>query len=217
MDGVCAECSRESPEASWNDWQPRCELVLLEAALLCIPLLCIPLLCSKSVSAVFMPAWACEGLLCVTYPTCLLSMMLCPAGLLLGLPTLLHGPGAALLGALAYSITQSIVLSATFAVSHNVPESKPLDAGQTQVGPARCQEGCGWLLPAQAGQGGWGLHTCHLLCCFQHVCCDSRCVPHLRVLTPAMLGATCFAVRLAFVLSAISVCCRLHCLCCRTT
>jgi hypothetical protein len=56
------------------------------------------------------------------------------AGLLLGVPLALHGPAAALIGALAYSITQSIVLSATFAVSHNVPESKPLDAGQTQVG-----------------------------------------------------------------------------------
>lgn len=49
------------------------------------------------------------------------------------LPWLLHGPQAALIGGLAYAITQSIVLSATFAVSHNVPESKPLDAGQTQV------------------------------------------------------------------------------------
>lgn len=66
------------------------------------------------------------------------------AGLLLGLPTLLHGPGAALLGALTYSITQSIVLAATFAVSHNVPESKPLDAGQTQVtvGHAGCSFVC---------------------------------------------------------------------------
>lgn len=54
-------------------------------------------------------------------------------GLLLVVPWLLHGPQAALVGGLAYSITQSIVLSATFAVSHNVPESKPLDQGQTQV------------------------------------------------------------------------------------
>jgi hypothetical protein len=30
-------------------------------------------------------------------------------------------------------VTQSIVLAATFAVSHNVPEAKPLDAGQAQV------------------------------------------------------------------------------------
>lgn len=62
--------------------------------------------------------------------------MLCDvlsAGLVVVLPWLLHGPQAALIGGLAYAITQSIVLSATFAVSHNVPESKPLDAGQTQV------------------------------------------------------------------------------------
>lgn len=59
----------------------------------------------------------------------------CPAAaLVILLPWLLHGPQAAALGGLAYAVTQSIVLSATFAVSHNVPESKPLDAGQTQVG-----------------------------------------------------------------------------------
>jgi fatty acid desaturase (delta-4 desaturase) len=54
-------------------------------------------------------------------------------GLLAGLPLLLHGPQAALIGAAAYTLTQSIVLSATFAVSHNVPESKPLQEGPTQV------------------------------------------------------------------------------------
>ena len=54
------------------------------------------------------------------------------------LPWLLHGPQAALVGGIAYAVTQSIVLSATFAVSHNVPESKPLDAGQTQVGDVTC-------------------------------------------------------------------------------
>jgi fatty acid desaturase (delta-4 desaturase) len=53
--------------------------------------------------------------------------------LLAGLPLLLHGPQAALIGAAAYTLTQSIVLSATFAVSHNVPESKPLQEGPTQV------------------------------------------------------------------------------------
>jgi len=52
--------------------------------------------------------------------------------LIVVLPLLLHGPQAALMGGLAYAVTQSIVLSATFAVSHNVPESKPLDQGQTQ-------------------------------------------------------------------------------------
>jgi hypothetical protein len=53
-------------------------------------------------------------------------------GLLLAVPWALHGPGAALTGLIAYSITQSVVLSATFAVSHNVPETKPLDASATQ-------------------------------------------------------------------------------------
>lgn len=47
--------------------------------------------------------------------------------LLLALPWALHGPAAALTGAAAYVFTQSIVLAATFAVSHNVPETKPLD------------------------------------------------------------------------------------------
>lgn len=51
-------------------------------------------------------------------------------GLLLGLPWALHGGEAALTGAAAYSVTQSIVLAATFAVSHNVPEAKPLDEGE---------------------------------------------------------------------------------------
>jgi fatty acid desaturase (delta-4 desaturase) len=54
-------------------------------------------------------------------------------GLLLGLPTLLHGPTAALTGLAAYTVMQSIVLATTFSVSHNVPESKPLDKGPAQV------------------------------------------------------------------------------------
>ncbi|GBF97145.1 hypothetical protein Rsub_10332 [Raphidocelis subcapitata] len=49
--------------------------------------------------------------------------------LLLALPWALHGPGATLAGAAAYTAMQSVVLAATFAVSHNVPEAKPLDAG----------------------------------------------------------------------------------------
>jgi hypothetical protein len=53
--------------------------------------------------------------------------------LLLGLPIALHGPMAALVGAAAYTVAQSVVLSTTFAVSHNVPESKPLQEGPTQV------------------------------------------------------------------------------------
>jgi fatty acid desaturase (delta-4 desaturase) len=50
-------------------------------------------------------------------------------GLLFGLPLLLHGPQAALIGAACYYATQGIVLASTFAVSHNVPECKPVDAG----------------------------------------------------------------------------------------
>jgi len=49
--------------------------------------------------------------------------------LLFGIPWLLHGPAAALIGAAAYYATQGVVLASTFAVSHNVPESKPLLAG----------------------------------------------------------------------------------------
>ena len=50
--------------------------------------------------------------------------------LLLAIPLALHGPAATLPAAAAYAVTQSIVLAATFAVSHNVPESKPLDNGE---------------------------------------------------------------------------------------
>lgn len=50
-------------------------------------------------------------------------------GLLIALPWALHGGEAAAWGTAAYAVTQSIVLAATFAVSHNVPETKSLDAG----------------------------------------------------------------------------------------
>lgn len=53
-------------------------------------------------------------------------------GLMLGVPAALHGPGAMLAGFVAYAMTQSIVLSTTFAVSHNVGEAKPLEEGPTQ-------------------------------------------------------------------------------------
>lgn len=49
--------------------------------------------------------------------------------LLFGIPWLLHGPAAALIGAASYYATQGVVLASTFAVSHNVPESKPLLTG----------------------------------------------------------------------------------------
>lgn len=53
--------------------------------------------------------------------------------LLLAMPALLHGPEAALWGAAGYVTVQSIVLSSTFAVSHNIPEAKPLDANPTRT------------------------------------------------------------------------------------
>ncbi|KAI8471451.1 MAG: fatty acyl delta4 desaturase [Monoraphidium minutum] len=49
--------------------------------------------------------------------------------LMLGVPLYLHGPAATLAAAIAYTCTQSVVLASTFAVSHNVPEAKPLDGG----------------------------------------------------------------------------------------
>ncbi|KAL6756900.1 fatty acyl delta4 desaturase [Haematococcus lacustris] len=52
--------------------------------------------------------------------------------LLWAIPLALHGGAATVSGAAAYIFTQSIVLAGTFAVSHNVPESKPLDAGPTR-------------------------------------------------------------------------------------
>jgi fatty acid desaturase (delta-4 desaturase) len=54
-------------------------------------------------------------------------------GLLVAVPWLLHGPAAALIGAVAYTFAQSIVLASTFAVSHNVPESKPLEDNATRA------------------------------------------------------------------------------------
>jgi fatty acid desaturase (delta-4 desaturase) len=50
-------------------------------------------------------------------------------GLMYALPVYLHGYGAAALGALTYVFTEGIVLAATFAVSHNVEEAKPVAAG----------------------------------------------------------------------------------------
>ncbi|GLC37938.1 hypothetical protein PLESTF_000608400 [Pleodorina starrii] len=52
--------------------------------------------------------------------------------LLYVVPALLHGPSAMLAGACGYLFTQSIVLASTFAVSHNVPETKSLDPGPTR-------------------------------------------------------------------------------------
>lgn len=53
-------------------------------------------------------------------------------GLLLGVPLALHGGDATLAGTAAYIAIQGVVLAATFAVSHNVPESKPLEDNATR-------------------------------------------------------------------------------------
>ncbi|KAL0020669.1 hypothetical protein WJX79_006881 [Trebouxia sp. C0005] len=45
------------------------------------------------------------------------------------IPAMLHGWPAAALGSAAYMATQGVVLAATFAVSHNVAEAKPLASG----------------------------------------------------------------------------------------
>lgn len=46
-------------------------------------------------------------------------------------PALLHGLPAAALGSAAYMATQGVVLAATFAVSHNIEEAKPIASGST--------------------------------------------------------------------------------------
>ena len=54
--------------------------------------------------------------------------------LLLVVPSLLHSPQAALIGAAGYSVSLSIMLAMMFFVSHNVPESKPLPEGPDTKG-----------------------------------------------------------------------------------
>jgi hypothetical protein len=77
-------------------------------------------------------------------------------GLLLGLPWALHGPAAALTGAIAYSITQSVVLSATFAVSHNVPETKPLDDNAAQSELLKELAERDWAVQQVLTSANWG-------------------------------------------------------------
>eukprot|EP00879_Flechtneria_rotunda_P002961 GHRR01003178.1.p1 GENE.GHRR01003178.1~~GHRR01003178.1.p1 ORF type:complete len:477 (+),score=112.19 GHRR01003178.1:211-1641(+) len=77
-------------------------------------------------------------------------------GLLLGLPALLHGPAATLIGAAAYTVTQSILLSTTFAVSHNVPESKPLHGGPTQDNLAQELDERDWGVQQVLTSANWG-------------------------------------------------------------
>lgn len=53
--------------------------------------------------------------------------------LLVAVPWLTHGPAAALWGAAGFTFVQGIVLAATFAVSHNVPEAKPALVGAAEA------------------------------------------------------------------------------------
>ena len=52
--------------------------------------------------------------------------------ILFGIPFYYHGLTAALVGSASYLFVQGVVLATTFAVSHNVPASKPVQAGPTQ-------------------------------------------------------------------------------------
>lgn len=49
------------------------------------------------------------------------------------IPISLHGAAAVVPASLAYIFTQSVVLATTFAVSHNVPETKPLHEGAEDI------------------------------------------------------------------------------------
>lgn len=53
-------------------------------------------------------------------------------GIIFGIPYYFHGLNAALIGCASYLFVQGVVLATTFAVSHNVPESKPVQSGPTQ-------------------------------------------------------------------------------------
>mmetsp|Transcript_11219 Transcript_11219/g.24171 ORF Transcript_11219/g.24171 Transcript_11219/m.24171 type:complete len:511 (+) Transcript_11219:159-1691(+) len=76
--------------------------------------------------------------------------------LLFGLPWLLHGPSSALLGAVVYYATQGVVLGSTFAVSHNVPESKPLDEGPTKQNLAQDSTERDWGMQQILTSANWG-------------------------------------------------------------
>lgn len=56
--------------------------------------------------------------------------------LLMVVPFYTHGASAALWGAAGFTFVQGIVLAATFAVSHNVPEAKPalVQAAEARIG-----------------------------------------------------------------------------------
>lgn len=53
--------------------------------------------------------------------------------LLLGIPLSMHGAGSVIPAAIAYVFAQGVVLASTFAVSHNVPETKPLYEGAEEI------------------------------------------------------------------------------------
>ena len=63
--------------------------------------------------------------------------------LLIASPWLTHGVSAALWGAAGFTFVQGIVLAATFAVSHNVPEAKPalVAAAEARTGKASSSSG----------------------------------------------------------------------------
>jgi hypothetical protein len=59
-------------------------------------------------------------------------------GLLWAVPIAMHGAGATVPAALSCIFAQGVVLASTFAVSHNIPESKPLYDGAEDVAIPVC-------------------------------------------------------------------------------
>jgi acyl-lipid (7-3)-desaturase (Delta-4 desaturase) len=56
--------------------------------------------------------------------------------LLWAIPLSIHGASDVIPAAIAYMFTQGVVLASTFAVSHNVPETKPLYEGGEAIAAA---------------------------------------------------------------------------------
>ncbi|CAG9463863.1 unnamed protein product [Pedinophyceae sp. YPF-701] len=54
-------------------------------------------------------------------------------GLIFGLPWVMHGPMQTLVASACYTAVQGIVLAATFAVSHNLEENKPVQGGSAST------------------------------------------------------------------------------------
>lgn len=76
--------------------------------------------------------------------------------LIFALPWMAHGPTAALVGAAAYMVTQSIVLASTFAVSHNVATAKPLDPGAAADNLTTQLEARDWGVQQIVTSADWG-------------------------------------------------------------